>query len=217
MTDAERAKLLFQYIVEKTNKVAIGPLEYCGNAIVLRTPHGQMYVAFYEKDFVLIRFSSRVLAVRADPAVSRYYSQMVLKGSYRRTILKRGQRKWGMTKRQIMVQALTLQSYEDAIINETDTDTTTDAANSEFAAIPPPSPSLASLATTDDEEGISVSSGMEDDILPPPSIKKRRRSADQHLALGYLGQFPTSPEKDVQSMQRRPRRRRRFIEESDDD
>lgn len=28
----DRKRMLFSYIVEKTQKVAIGPLEYCGNA-----------------------------------------------------------------------------------------------------------------------------------------------------------------------------------------
>jgi len=37
----ERRKMLFSHIVTKTRKVAIGPLEYCGNGTIIRTSHGE--------------------------------------------------------------------------------------------------------------------------------------------------------------------------------
>lgn len=40
VTSAEQQKLTFEHIVWKTNGVAVGPLEYCGNALVLRSTGG---------------------------------------------------------------------------------------------------------------------------------------------------------------------------------
>lgn len=37
----EHKTMLFKHIVTKTKKVAIGPLEYCGNGIVVKTTHGK--------------------------------------------------------------------------------------------------------------------------------------------------------------------------------
>ena len=41
MTEEEHRKALFDYIVMKTKKVAIGPLEYCGNGTVIQAPSGK--------------------------------------------------------------------------------------------------------------------------------------------------------------------------------
>lgn len=38
--------MLFEYIVAKTNKVAIGPLEYCGNGEVIRSTHKKKLYVF---------------------------------------------------------------------------------------------------------------------------------------------------------------------------
>ena len=35
----ERKQMLIQDIINNTNKVAIGPLEYCGNGTVIHTTH----------------------------------------------------------------------------------------------------------------------------------------------------------------------------------
>jgi hypothetical protein len=42
----EREGMLFENIIKYTNRVAIGPLEYCGNALAFNKPggHGKMYV-----------------------------------------------------------------------------------------------------------------------------------------------------------------------------
>ena len=40
VTEAGRVKLLFKYIVENNAGVAIGPLEYAGNARAVKDSHG---------------------------------------------------------------------------------------------------------------------------------------------------------------------------------
>jgi hypothetical protein len=60
-----RETMLFEHIVKNTNKVAIGPLEYCGNGRVIRTTHNKkLYVFFFHsinkltyKQFLMIRVS----------------------------------------------------------------------------------------------------------------------------------------------------------------
>jgi hypothetical protein len=37
----EREEAMFEYIITRTKQVAIGPLEYCGNAKVIKTSHGK--------------------------------------------------------------------------------------------------------------------------------------------------------------------------------
>lgn len=41
VTGSDRDKMLFDYIVTQTKKVAIGPLEYCGNGTIVRTTHSK--------------------------------------------------------------------------------------------------------------------------------------------------------------------------------
>jgi hypothetical protein len=38
--------MLFEHIVTKTNKVAIGPLEYCGNGGVIHSTHKKKLYVF---------------------------------------------------------------------------------------------------------------------------------------------------------------------------
>jgi len=42
----KRTTMLFEHIVTKTNKVAIGPLEYCGNGGVIRSTHKKKLYVF---------------------------------------------------------------------------------------------------------------------------------------------------------------------------
>jgi hypothetical protein len=39
ITDPTRQKMLFKHIVQNTDSVAIGPLEYCGNGLTIRSSH----------------------------------------------------------------------------------------------------------------------------------------------------------------------------------
>jgi len=39
--DKEHEEAMFEYIVTQAKQVAIGPLEYCGNAKVMETSHGK--------------------------------------------------------------------------------------------------------------------------------------------------------------------------------
>ncbi|KDR72182.1 hypothetical protein GALMADRAFT_765704 [Galerina marginata CBS 339.88] len=39
ITGTTRQKMLFKHIVKNTNSVAVGPLEYCGNGVIVRSSH----------------------------------------------------------------------------------------------------------------------------------------------------------------------------------
>lgn len=39
--------MMFRYIVAKTKKVSIGPLEYCGHATLVKTTHQQLMSVYF--------------------------------------------------------------------------------------------------------------------------------------------------------------------------
>jgi len=41
--DKEHEEVMFEYIVTQAKQVAIGPLEYCGKAKVMKTSHGKKW------------------------------------------------------------------------------------------------------------------------------------------------------------------------------
>lgn len=49
--------MLFLYIVQKTNKVSIGPLEYCGHGTLVKTTHQQLMSAYFTMHLTLLIFN----------------------------------------------------------------------------------------------------------------------------------------------------------------
>ena len=95
----ERDGKLFKNIVKSTNKVAIGPLEYCGNAHVIQGPHGrELYVFFYiQKHKLIYKHVISVAVVRGDTQIPEYFAIRLLKGMNRRSAVKPGKQKRAMT------------------------------------------------------------------------------------------------------------------------
>ncbi|KAF4564956.1 hypothetical protein EYR40_011129 [Pleurotus pulmonarius] len=67
LTGSEKDTRLFSNIVRKSVSVAVGPLEYCGNGRVIKTPHSE----------------KRVFVVQGDPALSDAQFLKYITGMYR--------------------------------------------------------------------------------------------------------------------------------------
>ncbi|KAG6835488.1 hypothetical protein H0H93_000898 [Arthromyces matolae] len=86
LSEAERSKMYFNYIVKHTNTVSIGPLEYCGTAHVRYTTHGEPIV----------------LSVNGNPTVPKQMAIRDLKGVHcTKEIEKAGHAKRRMTGAQL--------------------------------------------------------------------------------------------------------------------
>ncbi|KAF8176895.1 hypothetical protein K438DRAFT_1846331 [Mycena galopus ATCC 62051] len=82
----ERRRMLFSYIVENTQKVAIGPLEYCGNAHQISFGRSTRVVPCYGDPSLPEFYIERDLKSRLLPAAVRGERQPSLSGAAAKTL-----------------------------------------------------------------------------------------------------------------------------------
>lgn len=172
--------MLFRYIVTKTNKVAIGPLEYCGNGTIIWSTRGEKRCMSSVPSICILGANSQpssVALVRGDPTLTEYQAKRQMKAIQHRAA--------GLDQQGKAKKAMTMAQRNQV--------------ERKFAEYP--IRKRAFSPTSDDNSMLASSDPPEPLDAQPPAAKRRRLSHDKHLAL--LGKENLETEPDLERRRRR--------------